>query len=85
MSNITLNLPDSLKTFVAEQTAKGGFKSEGDYLQTLVRQAQIREAKQDLETKLLRGLESSRSPMSPADWEELKQEITQRSPEANGP
>ena len=85
MSNITLNLPDSLKTFVAEQTAKGGFKSEGDYLQTLVRQAQIREAKQVLETKLLRGLESSKSPMSPADWEELQQEIIQRSPEANGP
>ena len=85
MSNITLNLPDSLRTFVAEQTAKGGFKSEGDYLQTLVRQAQIRDAKQDLETKLLQGLESSLSPMSLSDWEDLKQEVLQRSPEANGP
>jgi Arc/MetJ-type ribon-helix-helix transcriptional regulator len=84
MSNITLNLPDSLRTFVAEQTAKGGFKSEDDYLQTLVRQAQIREAKQDLETKLLQGLESSLSPMSSSDWKDLKQEVLQRSPEANG-
>jgi antitoxin ParD1/3/4 len=85
MSNITLTLPDSLKTFVAEQTAKGGFKSEGDYLQALVRQAQIRHAQQDLETKLLQGLESSLSPMTASDWEELKQEVLRRSPEANGP
>jgi len=84
MSNITLNLPDSLRTFVSEQTAKGGFKSEGDYLQTLVREAQIREAKQDLEAKLLHGLESPKSPMSPEDWKDLKQEVLQRSPEANG-
>ncbi len=84
MSNITLNLPDSLKTFVAEQTAKGGFKSESDYLQTLVRQAQIRGAQKDLEIKLLQGLESPLSPMAPSDWEDLKQELIQRSPDANG-
>ncbi len=85
MSNIMLNLPDSLRNFVAEQTAKGGFRSEGDYLQTLVRQAQIREAHQDLETKIQRGLETPLSPMTTADWESLKQEVLQRSPEANGP
>jgi len=85
MSNITLILPDSLKTFVAEQTTKGGFKSESDYLQTLVRQAQIREVKQELETKLLQGLKSPLSPMSQEDWDDLKQEVLQRSPEAQGP
>jgi Arc/MetJ-type ribon-helix-helix transcriptional regulator len=85
MSNITFILPDSLKTFVAEQTAKGGFKSEADYLQTLVRQAQIREAKQELENKLLDGLKSSLNPMSAEDWQELKQEVLQRNPEVNGP
>ena len=54
-------------------------------LDTLARQVQIGEAKQDLEAKLLDGLKSSLSPMSPEDWNDLKQEMLQRSAEANGP
>jgi putative addiction module CopG family antidote len=85
MSNIIINLPDALKDFIVAQTAKGGFSSEGDYLQNLVREAQIREARQELEAKLIKGLDSPLSTMTADDWTDLKLQVLQRSPEANGP
>ncbi len=90
MSNITINLPEGMKDFIVEQTAKGGFLSEGDYLQNLVREAQLREARQELEAKLIQGLDSPLSPMTPDDWTDLQQQVLQqqvlqRSLEANGP
>lgn len=85
MVSITIQLPASMKQFVAEQTAKGGFNSEGAYLQTLVRQAQIRAGRQELEAKLTNGLESPASEMTAADWEELKQRVRQSAQKAHGP
>jgi antitoxin ParD1/3/4 len=83
--SIINSLPDSMKHFVEEQIAKGGFRSESEYLQVLIREAQIREAKQELEAKLLEGLQSPVSPMTPTDWVELKQQVLERSPELKGP
>jgi antitoxin ParD1/3/4 len=84
MSNLNITLPESLKGFIAEQTVRGGFKSESEYLQALILDAQKREAKLELEAKLLEGLESPLSPMSSADWTELKQQVLERSPELKG-
>ncbi len=81
METLTISLPASLKEFIDEQTCKGGFGSESEYVQTLIQEAQVREAQRELEAKLIEGLKSPRSPMTPADWDALKQEILHRSPE----
>ncbi len=75
MCRLTIKLPESMKDFIVQQAAKGGFKSESEYLQTLVVEAQNRQAQQELEEKLVEGLNSPLSPMTPADWSELKREI----------
>ncbi len=75
MSSVNVELPDSLKQFIAEQTAKGGFGSESDYVQMLVKEAQVREARLLLESKLLDGLKSPVSPLTTGDWDRLKQKV----------
>ena len=75
MWTVKVELPDSLKQFIAKQTAKGGFASESDYVQTLVKEAQVGEARLLLESKLLDGLKSPLSPMTNGDWDGLKHEI----------
>jgi Arc/MetJ-type ribon-helix-helix transcriptional regulator len=77
MTTLHLSLPEPLKHFVEEQTAKGGFRSESDYLQSLVSEAQQRE----VEKQLLEGLASPASPMTPDDWADLRRQIIERSPE----
>lgn len=72
METLTISLPVSLKEFIDEQTCKGEFGSESEYIQSLIHEAQVREAKRELEAKLIDGLKSPRSPMTSADWDALK-------------
>jgi antitoxin ParD1/3/4 len=58
MASINISLPDSMKTFLEEQAAKGGYGTTGEYLHALIREAQRREAKAKLEALLLEGLDS---------------------------
>ena len=75
MRNANVELPNSQKQgFIAEQTAKGGFGSENE-LQMLAKEAQVRESRLLLESKLLDGLKSPVSPMTNGDWDGLKQEV----------
>ena len=78
MSNVTLSLPESMRVFIEEQIAKSGFNSQSDYLLALIREAQTREGKRNLEAKLLEGLQSPLSPMTPDDWAELKQQVLEQ-------
>ncbi|MEH2090036.1 ribbon-helix-helix domain-containing protein [Nostoc sp.] len=40
MTNIQISLPESMKVFVEEQVAKGGYSSASEYLQELIFQDQ---------------------------------------------
>lgn len=45
MATVTISLSASLRDFVATQTRRCGYESEGAYLESLVRQDQARAAK----------------------------------------
>ena len=52
-----------------------GFASPGEYLHSLIRDAQKRRAKQALEAKILEALESGpAAPMTREDWVALRTE-----------
>jgi hypothetical protein len=53
-------------------------------LSELIREAQRRTDRQELECKLLAGLQSPTSEMSSDDWTELRERILTRSPELRG-
>lgn len=81
MTTMNISLPEDMKAFIEAQMASEGYASASEYLRTLIRHAQKRQAKQALEAKLMEGLESPASEMTDADWAGLRKEIYDRSPE----
>lgn len=72
--NLNILLPLSIKEFIDEQIAKGGYSTPSEYVCDLVREAKEREAEERLEELLLEALDSApATPMTKEDWEEIKQ------------
>lgn len=81
MTTINISLPDEMKEFIETQVSHEGYTSASEYLCTLIREAQKRQARQELEAKLLEGLHSSASEMTDTDWSALREGIYKRNPE----
>lgn len=84
MTSMNISLPDTLRSFVEEQVRGGGYSTASEYLRELIRQAQRRQERQDLEARLLAGLQSPTSEMTSDDWAALRNRILERSPELRG-
>lgn len=84
MTTINISLPDEMKAFVENRMAQEGYASASEYLRALIRQAQQRQAKQELEAKLLEGLEGPATPMTREDWDSIRQEVHRRHAERQG-
>ncbi|HEV8061903.1 MAG TPA: type II toxin-antitoxin system ParD family antitoxin [Gemmataceae bacterium] len=74
MTTMNVSLPDDMKAFIEEQVAREGYASTSEYFRNLVREAQRRKAKLDLEAKLAEGLQSPSQKMKRKDWQSLEQE-----------
>ena len=61
MATMNISLPEPLKHFVEEQVNQGGYSTASEYLRELIREAQRRKQRDELETKLLAGLNSPTS------------------------
>jgi antitoxin ParD1/3/4 len=70
--------------FVEEQVSNGGYSTASEYLRELIREARRRKERQELEAKLLAGLQSPTSEMTADDWTALRERILARSPELRG-
>lgn len=79
MTTMNISLPEELKAFVDEQLAGGGYSSASEYVRELLRQAQKRAAHEQLERRLLEGLESGPPvPVSEAFWQERRRQLERR-------
>jgi antitoxin ParD1/3/4 len=79
MATMNVSLPDEMKVFVETQAAKEGFGTTSEYLRSVIREVQKRQAKQALEAKLREALESGPSePMTREDWDEIEREGLER-------
>jgi antitoxin ParD1/3/4 len=58
MTNIQISLPESMKVFVEEQVAKGGYSSASEYLQELIFQDQQCKGQEGKRTQLMVKLQS---------------------------
>jgi antitoxin ParD1/3/4 len=74
MATMNVSLPDEMKAFVEAQAAKEGFGTTSEYLRSMIRDVQKRQAKQDLEAKLLEGLQGPVVRMTCEDWDSIKRE-----------
>lgn len=79
MKSMNISLPDSMRTYVEEQVASGGYSTVSEYFRELVRQDQKRKATERLETLILEGLDSgTATPMTAKDWEDIRQAMRER-------
>jgi antitoxin ParD1/3/4 len=74
MTTMNISLPDEMKVFVEAQMAQEGYASASEYLRALIRDAQKRRAKQELEAKLLEGLQGPTVKMTRKDWDSIERE-----------
>jgi antitoxin ParD1/3/4 len=76
MTTLKISLSDEMRAFVEEQMTRTGHTSASDYLHALIREAQRRNAKLELEEKLADGLRGSPVEMTGADWRDIEREAT---------
>jgi antitoxin ParD1/3/4 len=75
MTTLSISLPDSLKDFVEEQAALGGYPTPSDYIRSLLREAQDRKDMGKIEEKLLAALTAEAEEMKPADWDKMRERV----------
>ena len=85
MSTLNISLPESMRAYIDEKVAEGGYSTASEYVRELVRADQKRAARERLETLLLEGLDSGEArEMTDKDWDELKRRVCQRHAEKGG-
>lgn len=78
MATIDVTIPDELKAFAEAEAARVGHATVNEYMVALLREAERRSAKTELEGKLLHALNSPAREMSEDDWDELDRQFEQR-------
>jgi antitoxin ParD1/3/4 len=76
MTTVNISLPDSMRDFLNQQVAKGGYSTTSEYIRHLIRQDVERVEKARLEALLLEGLDSG-EPVEITDewWEEKRNQL----------
>ncbi|MCL2348692.1 MAG: hypothetical protein FWC50_10590 [Planctomycetaceae bacterium] len=79
MQTLNIAIPDVLNDYVLRQVEEQGYKSADEYVHELIRAAQKEDARRKLEAELLLGLQSGPGePLTPADWQVMRQEVQNR-------
>ena len=74
MTTLNISLPDSMRAFIDEQIALGGYSTASEYIRDLIRQAQKQAAREKLDSLLIEGLESGKSIEVTDEWWQEKQQ-----------
>jgi len=76
MRSLNISMPESMRSFIEEQTRRGGYGTASEYLRTLIREAQKRQAEDRLENMLLQGLDSGMPvDVTPDYWRAKKDRL----------
>ena len=75
MTTMNISVPDEMKAFIEARLISDGYESASEYLRSLIRDAQQRQARLELEAKLREALESGPAqPLTREDWVAMRQE-----------
>lgn len=79
METMNIALPESMKQFVQERVAKGGYSSVSEYIRELIRADQKRKAEERIDALLLEGIGSGEPVAVTAEyWEQKKRKLRER-------
>ena len=74
MQSMNISLPDPLKQFVDEQIAGGRYSNASEYVRELIRADEKRKAEEQLEAKLLEGLNIADRGLSTEECSAIRKE-----------
>jgi Arc/MetJ-type ribon-helix-helix transcriptional regulator len=72
MVSLNIAVSDSDREFIEKQVTVGGFRDSAEYIVSLIEADRARQIRQDLESRILEGLQSPRSPMPDEEWDEIR-------------
>ena len=79
MKSMNISLPDSMRAYIEEQVASGGYSTVSEYFRELVRNDQKYKAQERLEVLLLEGLDSGTAiGITAQDWQDIRQTVRKR-------
>jgi putative addiction module CopG family antidote len=85
ITTIDVSQPRTRKAFVDQQVQQGSYATVSDDSRDLIRREQRAAAREELERKLLEGLDSGAAEeITEADWSALRDRIVERRPERRG-
>ncbi len=85
METMNIALPESLKSFVQERVADGGYSSVSEYVRELIRADQKQRLEERIDSLLLEGLNSGAPiEVTPEYWEAKKRKLAERLAKASG-
>jgi antitoxin ParD1/3/4 len=80
-TSLNISLPEGMKSFIEAKVKSGGYGTASEYIRELIREAQWREAREEIEVKLLQAVQSGRlTEMTKEDWDELRERVAARKP-----
>lgn len=78
-TTLTISLPWAMREFVEAEAAKSGCAAVSEYMRRLIRDAQTRAAQDELERKLVAGLESGAPiEITTEYWESKRRALVER-------
>jgi antitoxin ParD1/3/4 len=84
MTTLNISLPDSMRTFIDQKVAQGGYSTASEYIRQLVREDQKHASQERLEELLIEGIESEeRIEGTPEYWAEKRAQLLNRIEEKN--
>lgn len=79
LTSLNISLPRPQREFVEAQAARSGCTTTSEYVRRLIHDAQKRASQEELEKKLLQGLDSGRPlDITPEYWEKKRRELNER-------
>jgi antitoxin ParD1/3/4 len=73
LTSMTISLPVSQKAYVREQAMACGCSTPSEFIRRLIHADQRARAQEELERRILEGLESPSRAMTPEAWKELRE------------
>jgi len=79
LTTLNISLPRPQREFVEAEAAKTGCTTTSEYMRRLIHEAQKRADQDDLERKLIAGLDSGDPiEITPEYWEKKRRELVER-------
>ena len=83
MTTMNISLPEQMREWIDAQVKSGSFGNASEYIRSLIRDDQKQRAHEELEAKLIEGLESGpATPWTKQDAEMIKARILARTAQA---